>query len=133
MSPGQHLPPEYDKGDETTVGGYAAVHARPAALEGRDGKSYTLDILSDSTGEPARPYAAYLIFVQWSRLGAQKAEGHLETGFLAWGATAAAAEAALGALPLAEAQRALDALILARDGATTRRWWDAMREDDAGA
>jgi hypothetical protein len=132
VTPGQHLPPEYEKGDETTVGGYAAVHSRPAALEGRDGMSYSLDVLSDSTGEPARPVGAYLIFVQWSRMGAQKAEGHLETEFLAWGESAAEAERALGAMPLAEAQRALDALIAARDGASTRRWWDVMREDDGG-
>lgn len=129
MTPGQHLPPDYDKGDETTVGGYAAVHARPAALEGRDGMSYSLDVLSDGTGEPTRPFGAYLIFVQWSRMGAQKAEGHLETDFLAWGATAADAERALGVMPLADAQRALDGLIARRDGASTRRWWDVMRED----
>lgn len=129
MSPGQHLPPEYEKGDETTVGGYHAVHSRPAALEGRDGMSYSLDILSDATGESARPFGAYLIFVQWARLGAQKAEGHLETDFLAWGTNGGEAELALGALPLAEAQRALDALIAARDGASTRRWFDVMRED----
>ena len=130
MTPGQHLPPEYDKGDETTVGGYAAVHARPAALEGRDGMSYSLDVLSDSTGEHARPFGAYLIFVQWSRMGAQKAEGHLETDFLAWGASAAEAERALGAMTLIEVQRALDALIAARDGRSTRRWWDVMKQDD---
>ncbi|MFI5231955.1 MAG: hypothetical protein ACHQSE_05515 [Gemmatimonadales bacterium] len=132
MTPGQHLPPEYDKGDETTVGGYAAVHSRPAALEGRDGMSYSLDVLSDSTGDAARPFGAYLIFVQWSRVGAQKAEGHLETDFLAWGSSAAEAERALGAMPLTEAQRALDALVAARDGGSTRRWWDVMREDDGG-
>jgi hypothetical protein len=132
VTPGQHLPPEYDKGDETTVGGYAAVHSRPAALEGRDGMSYSLDVLSDSTGEAARPFGAYLIFVQWSRIGAQKAEGHLETDFLAWGGSAADAERALGEMTLADAQRALDALIVARDGASTRRWWDVMREDDGG-
>lgn len=130
MTPGQHLPPEYEKGDETTVGGYAAVHARPAALEGRDGMSYSLDVLSDSTGEAARPFGAYLIFVQWSRMGAQKAEGHLETDFLAWGSSDAEAERALGAMPLADAQRALDALVSARDGGSSRRWWDAMREDE---
>jgi len=129
VSPGQHLPPEYEKGDESTVGGYHAVHSRPAALEGRDGMSYSLDVLSDSTGETARPFGAYLIFVQWSRMGAQKAEGHLETDFLAWGNSAGEAENALGALPLTEAQRALDALISARDGASTRRWFDVMRED----
>ena len=131
MSPGQHLTPEYEKGDETTVGGYHAVHSRPAALEGRDGMSYSLDILSDSTGESGRPLGAYLIFVQWARLGAQKAEGHLETDFLAWGKSEGDAERELGALPLKEAQRALDALIAARDGASTRRWFDVMREDPA--
>ena len=130
MTPGQHLPPEYEKGDETTVGGYAAVHARPAALEGRDGMSYSLDVLSDSTGESARPFGAYLIFVQWSRVGAQKAEGHLETDFLAWGSSTDEAARALGVMPLAAAQRALDTLISMRDGGSMRRWWDAMREDE---
>jgi hypothetical protein len=132
VTPGQHLPPEYENGDESTVGGYAAVHSRPAALEGRDGMSYSLDVLSDSTGETARPFGAYLIFVQWARLGAQKAEGHLETDFLAWGNSPADAEHALAATTLADAQRALDALIAARDGASTRRWWDVMRADDGG-
>ena len=130
MTPGQHLPPEYEKGDETTVGGYAAVHSRPAALEGRDGMSYSLDLLSDSTGDATRPFGAYLIFVQWARVGAQKAEGHLETDFLAWGSTADEAERALGSMTLKDAQRALDALVAARDGGSTRRWWDVMREDD---
>ena len=131
MTPGQHLPPEYEKGDETTVGGYAAVHSRPAALEGRDGMSYSLDLLSDSTGEGAaqKKYGAYLIFIQWARLGAQKAEGHLETDFLTWGSTADEAEHALGSMTLIEAQRALDALVAARDGASTRRWFDVMREE----
>ena len=130
MTPGQHLPPEYEKGDETTVGGYAAVHSRPAALEGRDGMSYSLDVLSDSTGDSARPFGAYLIFVQWSRVGAQKVEGHLETDFLAWGSSTDEAARALGVMPLAAAQRALDTLISMRDGGSTRRWWDVMREDE---
>jgi hypothetical protein len=131
VTPGQHLPPEYEKGDETTVGGYAAVHSRPAALEGRDGMSYSLDVLSDSTGESARPFGAYLIFVQWSRVGAQKAEGHLETDFLTWGGSPDEAARALGAMSLAAAQRALDTLISMRDGGSTRRWWDVMREDSS--
>jgi hypothetical protein len=129
VTPGQHLPPEYEKGDETSVGGYAAVHSRPAALEGRDGMSYSLDVLSDSTGDVSRPFGAYLIFVQWSRIGAQKAEGHLETDFLAWGRSRDEAERALGAMPLGDAQKSLDALISARDGGSTRRWWDVMRDD----
>ena len=107
------------------------MHSRPAALEGRDGMSYSLDLLSDSTGdtEAQKKYGAYLIFIQWARLGAQKAEGHLETDFLAWGSTADEAERALGSMSLIEAQRALDALVAARDGGSTRRWWDVMREE----
>ena len=131
MAHGQYLPPDPSKGDESTIGGYAAVHARPAALEGRDGFSYSIEILSDSTGEPTRPFGAYLMFVQWSRLGAQKVEGHLESDFLAWDDTEVDAESALGEVALSAAQRVLDDLIRARDGDSNRRWWTAMEETDA--
>jgi hypothetical protein len=126
---GQYIPPDPSKGDESTVGGYAAVHARPAALEGRDGFSYSLEILSDSTGEKARPFGAYLMFVQWSRLGAQKVEGHLESEFLVFSASADAAETALRAMKLAEAQKVLDGLLRARDGESSRRWINAMKDE----
>jgi hypothetical protein len=121
VSPAQFLPPDHSKGDERTVGGYAAVHARPAALEGPNGISYSLEILSDSTGDPMCPFGAYLLFVRWSRLGTQRVEGHLESDFLAWGRTAADAERTLGAMPLTEAQRVLDALIAADRGPTPVR------------
>jgi hypothetical protein len=129
---GQYLPPDPSKGDESTIAGYAAVHARHAALEGRDGFSYSIEILSDSTDDPAEPFGAYLMFVQWSRLGAQKVEGHLESDFLAWGATTDEAESHAGAMTLAAAQAELDGLIRARDGALTRKWWTAT-EVDSGA
>ena len=129
MTPGQHLPPDYSLGDESTVGGYAAVHARPAALEGRDGLSYSLDVLTDTSEDPSRPFGAYLLFVQWSRMGAQKVDGHLESGFVAWGASPDEADRALRAMPLVDVQRILDSLIRDRDGDSTRRWWDVMRED----
>lgn len=132
MNPGQHLPPDHAKGDDSTVGGYAAVHARPAALEGTDGLSYTLEVLSASSGDQARPFGAYLLFVQWTRIGAQRVEGHLESEFLTFGGTAGAAELDLGAMPLAEAQRVLDGVIRARDGASTRRWWDVMHDERDG-
>lgn len=131
MAHGQYIPPDPSKGDESTIGGYAAVHARPAALEGRDGFSYSIEILSDSTGEPERPFGGYLMFVQWSRLGAQKVEGHLESDFLAWDETAADAESALGEVALSAAQRVLDDLIRARDGDSNRRWWSATDVTDA--
>ena len=131
MAHGQYLPPDPSKGDESTIGGYAAVHARPAALEGRDGFSYSIEILSDETGQPERPFGAYLIFVQWSRLGAQKVEGHLESDFVAWGASADQAEEALGQVALSAARRVLDDLIHARDGDSNRRWWSAIDATDA--
>lgn len=108
------------------------MHARPAALEGLDGYSYSIEVLGDSTDDPAEPFGAYLMFVQWSRLGAQKVEGHLETDFVAWGDTPEEAESHAGALKLAAAQAELDALIRARDGASTRRWWSAT-DADSGA
>lgn len=131
MTPGQNLPADYSKGDERTVGGYAAVHARPAALEGRDGLSYSLEVVSDTTEEagPDRQFGAYLLFVQWARLGAQQVSGHVESEFLSWGATPEAAEAMVNALTLEQAQATLDALIISRDGDNSRRWWDAMRDE----
>lgn len=127
---GQYIPPDPSKGDESTVAGYAAVHARPAALEGRDGFSYSIEVMSDTTGDARRPFGAYLLFVQWSRLGAQKVEGHLESEFLAFGSDATGAEKTLGAMRLAEAQAVLDGLIRARDGASNRRWWTAVEAKD---
>ena len=112
------LPADHAKGDERTIGGYAAVHARPAALEGRDGMSYSVEILTDRTGEetPGRQHGAYFMFLQWKRMGAQGIAGHLESEFLAWADEADAARAALGAMLIPDVQRTLDALIRARGG-----------------
>lgn len=109
------LPADHAKGDERTIGGYAAVHARPAALEGRDGMSYSVEILTDRTGEdvPGRRYGAYFMFLQWKRMGKQGIAGHLESEFLAWAEEADAARAALGAMLIEDVQRILDALIRA--------------------
>jgi hypothetical protein len=109
---GQHLPPDYARGDESTVGGYAAVHSRPPAFEGTDGMSYSADILVDVTDDLETPWAAYLFFVRWSA-GAPALEGHLESGYLARGSSEAAAREAAGRLSLREAKRVLDALVRA--------------------
>jgi hypothetical protein len=109
------LPADHSKGDERTIGGYAAVHARPAAFEGPDGFSYSVEILADRTDDPANPIGAFLLFVQWKRMGEQGVQGHLETEFLAFGATPAEAKAALGAMSVEEVQRHLNALCAARE------------------
>jgi len=127
---GRFLPPEHDKGDETTVGGYAAVHARAAALEGPDGLSYSLEVLTDETGDPARPYGAYLMFMQWRRMGEQGIAGHLESEFLTFAENEADAARLAGQLPLPDAQRLLDDLVAARDGDGPPRWFDVMHAED---
>jgi hypothetical protein len=132
MSP-QYRPPDHSKGDESTIGGYAAVHDRPAALEGSDGYSYSVEILADETPASEAPsrWAAYFLFVKWSRLGAQTPEGHLESDYLASGDTEAAARRALGGTSIADVKTLLDQLIAAKlGGAPERRWWDAMRDEN---
>jgi hypothetical protein len=126
----QFRQPDHSRGDANTLGGYGAVHDRPAAFEGSDGFSYTAEIVTDTTGDATAPHGAYLLFVRWARIGAQSPEGHLETDFLATGASEAEVVARAGALRLADVKRLLDELIARHRGrAPTRRWWDAMREE----
>ena len=131
---GRYLPPDPSRGDENTLGGYMAVHSRPAAFEGRDGMSYSVEILADETGEPERPWGGYLLFLRWRRYGEAAVEGHLESDFLAHGVDEATAREAMGRISLREAKDVLDALVR-KDygGAPTRRWWDVMREEDDDA
>jgi hypothetical protein len=126
---GRFLPPDPSKGDERTIGGYMAVHARPAAFEGSDGLSYSVAIETDRTGDQNRPFGAYFLFVRWRRLGTQGVEGHLESPFLAYGATPADAKSSLGAMALEEVKAILDDLIRANAPAPSRRWWDVMRDE----
>jgi hypothetical protein len=130
MAAARFVPPDHSKGDEATIGGYAAVHDRPAAFEGSDGFSYSVEIMAEAAGAPDGPWAAFFLFVKWARLGAQSPEGHLESDYLAYGATEAGARELLGRTRLDEVKRLLDRLIEERQrGAPTRRWWDAMRDE----
>jgi hypothetical protein len=131
--PGRHLPPDHSKGDANTLGGYMAVHDRPAAFGGSDGFSYSAEILADETGEADRPFGAYLVFVRWARIGAASPAGHVESEFVAYGTTPEDALRAAGALKLNAVKQILDRLIEAvPGGAPTRQWWDAMRAEDVG-
>ena len=86
--------------DDTTLGGYPAVHGRAPAFEGADGQPYTVAVEAEPSEGRAGEWAAYLVFVRWAQSGTT-IMGHLETGDLAQGATEAEARAALEALPLA--------------------------------
>ena len=124
---GRFLPPDHSKGDANTIGGYMAVHDRPAAFEGTDGASYSVEILTDTSGEKDRPFAAYLLFVRW-RQGDPVASGHLETEFLAFAATEEEARKMVGALRLNDVKTKLDELIKATRPESLP-WWDAMRQE----
>jgi len=133
---GRFLPPNPDAGDERTVGGYAAVHSRPPALEGPDGYAYSVEPSADRSGDPEHPWGGFLLFLRWRRIGAQGVEGHLETGFLALANSHSAALEAVRSLSLESAQAHLEALVRERqasDRGPSRRWWDVMREEDDDA
>lgn len=124
---GRFIPPDHSKGDPNTIGGYMAVHDRPAAFEGSDGASYSVEIVTDESGEKDKPFAAYLLFVRWGH-GDPVASGHLETEFLSFAASEDDARRAVGAMKLNDVKATLDALIKARHEQSVQ-WWDAMRRE----
>jgi hypothetical protein len=70
----------------------------------------------DDAPDASGRYGAALLFVRWSPAG-DRPVGHLETEYLAWGTTPAAALAPLLALSLGDVKQHLDRLI---DGASAR-------------
>jgi hypothetical protein len=104
-----------------------AVHDRPAAFEGSDGASYSVEIVTDESGDEAKPFGAYLLFVRWGH-GDPVATGHLETEFLSLAASEDEARKAVGALSLSDVKDRLDVLIKARHD-NSLKWWDAMRRE----
>lgn len=124
---GRFIPADHSKGDPNTIGGYMAVHDRPAAFEGSDGASYSVEIVTDINDDENGAFGAYLLFVRW-REGDPVASGHLETDFLAFAGTEDEARKIVGAMLLNEVKSRLDELIKARRDALLP-WWDAMRQE----
>ena len=126
---GQHLPPNHDRGDERTIGGYALVHGRPAAFEGGDGFSYSVELCVDQVNDAGTLWAGYILFPRWRRIGASGVEGHLETDYLTRGSTQADARDVLASMTLQQVRDALEQRIAATAPAPTRRWFDVMRDE----
>ncbi len=103
--------------DDGTLGGYRAVHARPPAFEGCDGRPYSAGVFSDDDPAADGTYGAALLFIRWS--ATQEPDGHLESGYLSRAADPAAAEADVERLTLAEVKKHLDELITQRDAEVT--------------
>ena len=127
----QFRQPDFSLGDPNTLGGYMAVHDRPAAFEGSDGFSYSVEILAEEEPRAAQPWSAYLFFVRWARIGASAPEGHVESDILARAGTVEEARRLVAGLSLADVKRTLDELLArAPGGPPRRRWWDAMNDDE---
>jgi hypothetical protein len=107
---GRFLPADHSQGDANTLGGYAAVHARPPAFEGSDGTSYSVEIITDANAGKGAPYASYILFVRW-REGDPVASGHLETGYLSSGKTEEEARQPVEQMLLSEVRTKLEELI----------------------
>lgn len=100
--------------DDSTLGGYVAVHGRPPSFGGVDGAPYSVDVVVDETGDAAAPIGAYLLFIQWAPggdAGGATIHGHRESDFLARGASEDDVRAALARMPLLTVKATLDAVI----------------------
>jgi len=104
--------------EDDTLAGYVALHGRPPAFEGSDGRAYSVGVFSDEEPQADGRYGASLLFLRWSAASAP--DGHLESEYLAWDRDATAAEAAVGRLSLLDVKRTLDALIARGAGGRNR-------------
>ena len=98
--------------EDDTLAGYVAMHGRPPAFEGSDGRAYSVGVFSDDDPQPDGRYGASLLFLRWSETSAP--DGHLESDYLAWDRDPSAAEAAVNRLSLLEVKQMLDRLIARR-------------------
>lgn len=93
--------------DDTTLGGYQQVHGRPPAFGAADGKAYSVATFADDAGGGSDgQYGAALLFVRWGE--GERPVGHLETEYLAFGATRDEALAPVLALTLEQVKAYLD-------------------------
>lgn len=96
--------------EDGTLGGYEQMHARPPAFAGADGRPYTVAALVDDTPDGDGRFGAALLFVRWSDAG-ERPVGHVETEYIAHGATPDEARAPVLALTLRQIKDHLDRLV----------------------
>ena len=98
---------------DLTLGGYVEKHDRVPAFEGPDGMPYTVDVDTEETGDPGRPWVAFFMFIRWAATGAGIMD-HVESGDVAAGATEDAARQGAYDLTLYEVKAELDGAIQRR-------------------
>lgn len=102
-----------DPEPDVTFAGYVETHDRVPAFEGSDGQPYTVDIDTEETGDPERPWVAFLVFVRWAATGAG-IMGHVTSGNVAAADSEHEARAAALELTLYELKSELDRAIESR-------------------
>ncbi len=95
---------------DVTFAGYVETHERVPAFEGSDGQPYTVDVDTEQTGDPDRPWAGFLVFLRWAATGAG-IMGHVTSDDVAHGRTEEDARAAVLGLTLYELKEELDRAI----------------------
>lgn len=93
-----------------TLAGYVARHERAPAFEGSDGRAYSVDFWVDDDPDARGRYGAAILFLRWGR-GGDAPDGHLESEYVAFGATPDEARERAGALSLYDAKALLEELI----------------------
>ena len=101
--------------DETTLGGYLVKHQRPPAFGGPDGRAYSVAVMLTDAPDAEGRFGAALLFVRWSEAG-DAPDGHVETDYVAFGASRNEAERAVQALSLHDLKAHLDRAVQARQG-----------------
>ena len=81
------------------------MHGRPPAFGAADGQAYSVASFADDAPQGGR-YGAALLFVRWGE--GDRPVGHLETEYLAFGATPDEALAPVLALTLEQVKAHLD-------------------------
>ena len=102
---------------EATLGAYIERHDRVPAFEGADGMPYTVDVDVEAGDDPARPFAAFFVFIRWAETGAGIMD-HVESFDVAYGMTEEQARLAALDLSLYEVKAELDRAIERRRQAT---------------
>jgi hypothetical protein len=92
--------------DDATLGGYQRVHGRPPAFGAADGQAYSVGTFAGDGADGSGRYGAALLFVRWGE--GDRPVGHLETDYLAFGATPEEALAPVLAMTLEQVKAQLD-------------------------
>jgi hypothetical protein len=95
--------------EDATLAGYRHEHERPPAFEGRDGLTYTVEVMTDRAGPGQQgSWCAYLFFLCWR---GNAPVDHVESDFLSRAESESEARAAVEALTLHEVKGILDELV----------------------